>query len=423
MTSIIHVDPHELRQAAHSISEMAESLSSIADKLLYVTLGPRIYGGQLRGLTTNTGCELRGLAKKRVIRLREISALLIQLADGFEAVDQARLEGFVHIAGAMAAVAQESLVVPEIPVWLRRGVCPPWIDQTLWNYKYTDEYKSAILDQAQEYWAYLLRHSADMGGMDQEVMEEMLVILLLAHLGRNIDGRVADYPMLEREYGRGKTGQWEAHSDPDNPENATQYLDVWKLANLNLHRPYYHRNLCGELAVMAALHLDLKEGLRVFKDVIGWEPTDNEGEEWDLMSGEDILLNRKKTTSGYTLVNFFETVTEGALDASFEAGFVEPAAIANMLREGKSLVALVNIDTLESGQLGPLDQSNGPAAHWVTVLDVVEPPEGPKIVRVYNPYMNQEEFYTWDTFTDAWSQTRGNTTQYGLVVAEPTSGE
>jgi len=295
MTSIIHVDPHELRQAAHSTSEMAESLSSIADKLLYVTLGPRIYGGQLRGLTTNMGCELRGLAKKRVIRLREISALLIQLADGFEAVDQARLDGFVHIAGAMAAVAQESLVVPAIPDWLRRGACPPWIDKRSWLKMVSEDYGSRILKSGEEYWAYLLRHSADMGGMDQEVLEEMLLILMLAHLGRNIDGRVADYPMLEGEYGRGKTGQWEAHSDPDNPGNATQYLDVWKLANLNLHRPYYHRNLCGELAVMAALHLDLKEGLRVFKDVIGWEPTDNEGEEWDLMSGEDILLNRKKT--------------------------------------------------------------------------------------------------------------------------------
>lgn len=144
--------------------------------------------------------------------------------------------------------------------------------------------------------------------------------------------------------------------------------------------------------------------------------------------GYEILGKSEVGTTDYSLTQFLDAY---GWNAECKAGELDASEMSRLLREDKAVVALVNTDSSlpvsDYGNLTSVDATTknhgNPTAHWVTVLDVVEPPEGPKIVRVYNPYMNQEEFYTWDTFTDALSQTRGNTTQYGLVIAEPTSGE
>lgn len=69
---------------------MADSLSSIAEELLPVTIGPPRYDGQLRHQVTTIGDNLRRQALQRVQRMREMSELLKQLADSFEAVDHVR---------------------------------------------------------------------------------------------------------------------------------------------------------------------------------------------------------------------------------------------------------------------------------------------------------------------------------------------
>lgn len=85
-------------------------------------------------------------------------------------------------------------------------------------------------------------------------------------------------------------------------------------------------------------------------------------------------------------------------------------------------MALVNIYTIQDGKLDSVADSSNAASHWVTILDVTETFNGETLVRVYNPYYNQEEIYTWETFSEAWADTEGNTyTHYGLVVADPTS--
>jgi hypothetical protein len=419
----IQVNPEELKQIGQSINMKAERLSEIADELLATAESAPSYGGQFRPRVINIGYEHRSLAKERARRLSEMAEKLKQYAAAFAAADEAQLAGYGEIGDVMTELADASLEVPPMPLWIRYQTCPNWVDIHIWQQDYTGDFRKNILKLGEAYWTCLLRHSKEMGGIDQAVLEETHKLLMLAHLGDDINGRRTYSTMLGGDYGKGKKGSWEEHTDPEKGDDPAQYLDVNELAEFGRYWPRYHFNLCGELAVIAALDLDLKEGLLLFKKVNGYEPLNADGTKWGSISGEDILNDRNKTTSGYTLANFFEKASGGALEASFKAGNIKAEEMANMLNEGKSLVALVNIDGNQDGRLDALDQSGDAIAHWVTVLDVVEPPEGPALVRVYNPYMNREEVYTWDTFQDGWAHTEGNTTQYGLVVAEPALGE
>lgn len=271
--------------------------------------------------------------------------------------------------------------------------------------------------------ASLSSHLARKGSKQTAAYEENIRALTSFQRHQASEGFVASSPMLQGEFGAGKTGLWQAYNQsPDEPWVAAQYLDVTYFADLDFPYPLYHHNLCGQLAVIAALRLDLEDGLRLFKQIEGWEPIAEITGKWVKMSGEKILSERGRTTSGYTLVNFIQEAADGSLDASFDYGYLEFDEIAKMLKQGKLLIALVNIDGSRRGKLRPYHQSDDQIAHWVAILDAVEAAGGPSLVRVYNPFMNQEEFYTWQAFSAAWSETKGNTTPYGLVIAEPIAG-
>ena len=51
-------------------------------------------------------------------------------------------------------------------------------------------------------------------------------------------------------------------------------------------------------------------------------------------------------------------------------------------------------------------------AHWTSPekVETFEAKNGTKIVRLYNPANNQEEFYSWEQFETAWqnTNTKGN---------------
>ena len=173
---------------------------------------------------------------------------------------------------------------------------------------------------------------------------------------------------------------------------------------------------------MAALGLTLHQGLRLFAEVKGWEP----GADmiWRSISGTAILSDPNHTTSGATLRNFIEAVRPGGFQTSWHiGGDPSPADLQARLQDKEHLIALVNIKTGDhEGIITPLVENQIAAAHWVTILDVINPPglDSP-LVRVYNPYMNVEELYDWGTFQDAWQHTNGNTSQYGLISARPIS--
>jgi hypothetical protein len=129
-------------------------------------------------------------------------------------------------------------------------------------------------------------------------------------------------------------------------------------------------------------------------------------------------------TNYWQLKHFFEQASGGGLAAnylSYAAGD-SPVAddVAGMLAEGKSVVALVNIDTMDKGRLQDLDSSGNPAPHWVTITGVIPTQNGRTVVRVYNPYQNSEQLYSWEGLSSCWEEnTVGNNGHYQLVVAEP----
>jgi hypothetical protein len=246
--------------------------------------------------------------------------------------------------------------------------------------------------------------------------------------GITADGQ--DVPAaLAEGYGRGREPWSTYNPDPD----AAQYLSLFEILGDGYPRTV-HRNLCGELAVMAAMGLSLEEGLRLFAEVRTTRmivATGEDGQQkitWINISGKDLLTDVIETGGGsatnyWQLGHFFEQASGGGLSAnylSYPAGDPPEADdIAGMLAEGKSVVALVNIDTMDSGRLQEIDSSGDPAPHWVTITGVIPTQNGMTVVRVYNPYHNREELYSWESFSSSWENTDGNNGRYQLVVAEP----
>jgi hypothetical protein len=115
--------------------------------------------------------------------------------------------------------------------------------------------------------------------------------------------------------------------------------------------------------------------------------------------------------------------------AEYSAGqFTQPQDMARLLAEGKLLTAVVNIDTTGAGgMLRDFDDSTKQVAHWVNVRAVEQTGNGEWMVRVYNPFENREEVYSWDEFKESWSKTGGKNDKgeswfnqaYGMVVATP----
>jgi len=87
--------------------------------------------------------------------------------------------------------------------------------------------------------------------------------------------------------------------------------------------------------------------------------------------------------------------------------------VAQHLNEGRAVIALVNLDT-NSNFVEPVD-GHTDATHWVSILQVMETQDGDAVVRIYNPYQNREEWYSFDTLVDAWTPGPN----YRAVVATP----
>ncbi len=135
-------------------------------------------------------------------------------------------------------------------------------------------------------------------------------------------------------------------------------------------------------------------------------------------SGKDILAKGQTTSTGQ-LAEFLEK--EFRWDARVRGRDGVDAArwktapgggpprveeIANLLNMGRGLTALIYI---QSGLLAPLaeGQADNRVAHWVNILQIFRSSAG-EIVRIYNPYKNREELYTWEYFKRSWFGDQGN---------------
>ena len=50
------------------------------------------------------------------------------------------------------------------------------------------------------------------------------------------------------------------------------------------------------------------------------------------------------------------------------------------------------------------------AVPFCVIEDMIMTKSGETLVRIYNPFMNREEVYTWDEFAAAWEDTGQNST-------------
>lgn len=187
-----------------------------------------------------------------------------------------------------------------------------------------------------------------------------------------------------------------------------QYMSPRRLTSSYKLRDSIHYNLCGELAVINALGIGIEYGFVKFAE----------------MAGGTEILNTNMTTSGYVLANLISKIDGGKYSVpeiprnSF--GIHNPVTMYKMTWNKDIIISLVNIDTYKYGNLRDINVSRHSVAHWVWVQKVFEY-DGNSFVRVYNPYMNREEIYSWEIFESAYRQTRGNTSKWLSVYAKKMS--
>ena len=218
-----------------------------------------------------------------------------------------------------------------------------------------------------------------------------------------VDGTVANVTS-DAEYGGGRA-KWDEYS---RGQTAGQYLNLNQLfKDPAMVYPSAHFNLCGELAVLAALNFDLIEGMKVFMDLplLRIRAKNNGEEETYTIHGSDILRDRTLTTSTSDLIAFINALL-GQNNSKYERA-VYPRTkddFNKFASSGKPMLALVNLNK-HTKLIQGATQSASEVPHWVTILNMTTNLSGEKIVLVYNPYNNQQEYYNWTTFEAAWKAT------------------
>ncbi|MFP2903643.1 SH3 domain-containing protein [Pyxidicoccus sp. 3LFB2] len=283
------------------------------------------------------------------------------------------------------AVAQ-AWPMPDFDV---NGPPPPSIDARTWH-RLPAEDKQAVF---REQWQAAVREQTS-----------------LLFNGVPEGGVVAQSPFLgaDSSLGRGQVDQWSRYAVQEG--SAAQYFNLEKVFGEGWRQTHY--NLCGPLAVGASLGLTPQQALTLFKGSDG------------VLS--ESVLNGGGTTAGGSLMKMYGAA--GWTSEYVAGAMTQPEDMARLIAEGKQLIAVVNIDTKGAdGMLRDFDDSTKQVAHWVNVRAVEEDAQGNWMVRVYNPFENREEVYSWEDFEASWNKTGGTDAEgnpwtnrpYGMVVATP----
>ena len=154
--------------------------------------------------------------------------------------------------------------------------------------------------------------------------------------------------------------------------SAAQYIDIFGAIPSHL----IHYSLCGEFCVAALSGMDVVPMLKVWMDGT-----------YDRV--KSILHNPHEGTSAYDLKTLLEVV--GFKGETYTSIPTTPQSIKDRLESGQYVIAGCGINS--SGKL----KADGKIRHWVVLEDVI-PCGNSGWVRVYNPFMNREEVYTYNLF-------------------------
>jgi len=286
------------------------------------------------------------------------------------------------------------------PDWLKNGQRPPFISEQTWKSVGIQE-QNAILDDARTAFRAAAQEDAQFffGGVPQGGVR-------VQHPYEGMDPGM---------YGQGQVGDFQKYEVQQG--SAAQYLKVSQIIPGQGYANN-HYNLCGELSVGSMLGISPSAAIKLYAQ------TGKDG----LFPGEITKKDGTKVPGGGNTTGFSDLmamIKQGGWSADMQNGSAKgpaltPQQMSDMLDSGKGMVALVNIDTKNAdGMLRPVADGQKNVAHWVRIMDVTTNPNGQTYVRVFNPYQNSEEVYSWEDFNKSWSSTAGNNTQYGLIVATP----
>ncbi|RKG75821.1 SH3 domain-containing protein [Corallococcus exercitus] len=303
---------------------------------------------------------------------------------------------------------------PSFPRWLANGTCPPEIEMHVWTHL-PKESREQIIQTAREKavaetWPMpefdpngpppssvspLVWNHLPPEGKQQLFQQEWQAAVReqtsLIFNGVPEGGVVAEHPFLgvDSSLGDGQVGEWLENALREG--SAAQYINLEKALGPGWRQVHY--NLCGPLAVGGSLGMSPKEALTAFKDAGGTNAS---------------ILNGGGTTKATPLQKVYEARGWTTGYTSGAATMPAPEDMARMLEEGKALIALVNIDTDGAdGMLRDMADSTKQVSHWVNVRAVEENGNGDWMVRVYNPFENREEVYSWSDFESSWAKNGG----------------
>lgn len=424
---VLSLPPGEKREALiRSLGLSGVASRNVADEERWVSpsggVNIRSGPGTGNGIVAGQGAG----DKLRVLGQNEDGTWLnVELQDG--------TAGWVSASLVTDTTAPEPPPPPRFPDWLVKGTRPPDMDIPIWN-ALPPENRAQIIQEAREKavaeawpmpefdvngppppsidertWHHLPPEDrqAIFQSQWQAAIREQTNLLFN---GIPEGGAIVEHPFLgaDSNLGRGQVGQWSRYAVQEG--SAAQYFNLQKVFGEGW--PNAHYNLCGPLAVGASLGMTPQQALQLFRDS-------------DDGAGEGILKTGWSTTGAHLM----EMYAQAHWTSEYQANHLpDPRDMAALLAEGKQIVAVVNIDTTGAdGMLRDYDTSTKQVPHWVNVRAVEETANGEWMVRVYNPFENREEVYSWDEFEEAWNKTGGLNEDgtpwfnqpYGMVVATP----
>ncbi|TQF10175.1 hypothetical protein FJV41_40780 [Myxococcus llanfairpwllgwyngyllgogerychwyrndrobwllllantysiliogogogochensis] len=337
---------------------------------------------------------------------------------------------------ANMVVADTGASLP-VPAWLEQGGPPPWMHGAWHHLDATAQ--ASVLNGIRENWSQHVEDMApawirdpslsppplteDWSELSPEeqraTAEEHWATLVEEEMSLYFGplpetGVAAETPLIGTSrgwpWGEGSVGEWAAnHSAGQDP--IAQYLNIGAILN-GEGKDYTHGNLCGELSALSVMGMELVDGLTRFANL----GSDYRG----ILSNGEMLTNSTHletflASEGWRIVGqqagSENDPTMKDLDGSFSATNTynnnhaqnpTPEAVQRILDDGGALMVLVNIDGADNGMLESVRTSDQDITHWVSVVDITENAQGQTYVRVYNPYQNREEVYSWADFKAAW---------------------
>ena len=166
---------------------------------------------------------------------------------------------------------------------------------------------------------------------------------------------------------------------------AYQYIDIFNV--LGIHK--IHHNLCGEFCAATLAGVDIIPFLNQWKD--------------SYADAEKIIRNNLPTGLGdiKSMLSLFNLPHE---EFRYTPSItpVSPVRLLKLLEEGKKVFWGVAIFK-SNGKLSGTVSNSSTTRHWIVLEDLI-PVGNNGWVRIYNPFRNREEVYTYDWFIQSVGQ-------------------